>query len=56
MTIPPSVRKSYPWDFPKAQKHTCVGFSPWAVTDPVAAGPAMRPGSFHQEGGRRVQD
>src|SRR5262245_40556126 len=56
MTSPPSVRKSYPWDSPKVQKHTRVGFSLSAVTDPVAAGPAMRPGSFYQEGGRRVQD
>jgi len=56
MTSPPSVRKSYPWDSPKAQEHTRVGLSLSAVTDPVAAGPAMRPGSFYQEGGRRVQD
>jgi len=53
MTSPPSVR---PWDSPKAQKHTRIGFSLWAITDPVAAGLAMRPGSFHQGGGRRVQD
>ena len=40
----------------KAQKHTRIGFSLWATTDPVAAGPAMWPGSFHEGGGRRVQD
>ena len=53
MTSPPSIR---PWDYPKAQKHTRIGFSLWATTDPVAAGPAMWPGSFHEGGGRRVQD
>jgi len=53
MTSPPSAR---PWDSPKAQKHTRIGFSLWAITDPVASGPAMQPGSFHQGGGRRVQD
>jgi hypothetical protein len=53
MTSPPSIR---PWDSPKAQKHTRIGFSLWAIADPVAAGPAMRPGSFHEGGGRRVQD
>jgi len=40
----------------KAQKHARIGFSLWATTDPVAAGPAMWPGSFHEGGGRRVQD
>ena len=53
MTNPPSIR---PWDSPKAQRHTRIGFSLWAITDPVAAGPAMWPGSFHEGGGRRVQD